>query len=94
MQQSHSELLNETIKLHNEFNEINLGKIQLNTKVELTKYYQDQLRTLNILSWIILLTGLLFITVGFYFWYIKIQKPNDLILIKQAEESPQTGSSE
>jgi hypothetical protein len=80
------ELLNETKKLSEENNEITIGKIQLDSKVELTKYYRNQINTLDILSWVILCVGVLLIFIGFYFWYIKIQKPNDLILANQANE--------
>jgi hypothetical protein len=65
---------------------MNLKEAELKTAGEYITFYDLTITRLVSLSVIIFLVGVFFVVVGFYFWYQKMQKPNDLILISQTKE--------
>ena len=52
---------------------------------ELIRYYDDQIYTLTTITLVTSILGLFLAMSGFYLWYVKLQKPSDLVLENQIE---------
>lgn len=74
-------------KLYERKNQQDIRQAELDSATELIKFYESEISYLQNLSRLLFILGLILTAIGFYFWYERIQKHNDLILVNQAQEN-------
>jgi hypothetical protein len=80
--------------LQKEFNEIvektlkaALSGSEIRYLGQLDEYYQNKIDELNYYRYFASLFGLVLSLFGFYFWYVRLQRPSELVLASQVAET-------
>jgi hypothetical protein len=68
------------------YNALKIKKADLDASSEMNELYKSEISWLESVSFKVFIAGIFLVLVGFYFWYKKMQKPNDLLLLNQTRE--------
>jgi hypothetical protein len=80
---------NDSKEIKNKEIEIETKKAELDKTKDLIELYDEEIARLKLMSYLLFILGIITAFIGFYFWYSKIQKFNDLILVNDAKEKQQ-----
>lgn len=95
------QIKDKTLQVMQEVSQVEKQQMELKIKLEelssattLAEYYEKSISDLRLLSYGTLITGVGLVILGFRWWYVKVQKPNDLILVNEAKAQQSTKQSE